>query len=149
MKVSFKGDYAIKIILDLSLRYGRGISQIKDISKREDIPGKFLEQIITMLKGAGYVKTVRGPKGGVMLAKAPSEITMGEIIRLMEGPTSPITCVSKSAHAKCSFEKKCALRGYFELVRDKVNEVVDNTTFQDIADKARKLQHAETSDYSI
>lgn len=149
MKVSFKGDYALKIILDLSLHFSQGITQIKDISRRQDIPGKFLEQIITTLKGAGYVKTVRGPKGGVMLAKPPSQITMGEIIRLMEGPTSPITCVSKSNHTKCNYEKKCALRGYFELVRDRINDVVDNTSFQDIADKAKKLHTADAVDYSI
>ncbi|MFH1368479.1 MAG: Rrf2 family transcriptional regulator [Elusimicrobiota bacterium] len=149
MKVSFKGDYALKIILDLSLNYGHGIAQIKDISKRQDIPEKFLEQIITILKSAKYVKTTRGPKGGVTLSKPPSQITMGEIIRLMEGPTSPITCVSKSEHAKCNFEKRCAFRGYFEEIRDRVNEVADNTTFQDIADKARKLHSYGVLDYSI
>lgn len=149
MKISFKGDYALKIILDLSLNYDKGIAQIKDISKRQDIPTKFLEQIITTLKGAGYVKTVRGPKGGVLLAKAPPQITMGEIIRLMEGPTSPITCVSKSGYGKCNYEKKCALRGYFETVRDRINDVVDKVTFEDIAKKARKLEHAEAVDYSI
>ena len=149
MKVSFKGDYALKIILDLSLNYDKGIVQIKDISKRQDIPTKFLEQIITTLKGAGFVKTVRGPKGGVFLSKTPSKITMGEIIRLMEGPTSPITCVSNSGHDKCSFEKRCALRCYFAEVRDRINDVVDKTTFQDIADKARQLNSSSVIDYSI
>jgi len=149
MKLSFKGDYALKIILDLSLSHTKGISQIKDISKRQDIPTKFLEQIITTLKGAGYVKTVRGPKGGVFLSKPPSKITMGDIIRLMEGPTSPITCVSKSGYDKCSYEKKCAFKGYFEEVRTRINDVVDKTTFQDIADKARRLNSAEAPDYSI
>jgi Rrf2 family transcriptional regulator, cysteine metabolism repressor len=149
MKISFKGDYALKIILDLSLSHGHGISQIKDISRRQDIPEKFLEQIITTLKGAGYVKTVRGPKGGVFLSKPPAEVTLGEVIRLMEGPTSPITCVSKSCRAKCSYEKKCAFRGYFETIRDRINDVVDNTTFQEIADKAKKLDSRETHDYVI
>jgi Rrf2 family transcriptional regulator, cysteine metabolism repressor len=149
VKISFKGDYALKIILDLSLSYGSGILQIKDISRRQDIPGKFLEQIITTLKGAGYVKTVRGPKGGVFLSKPPAEITMGEIIRLMEGPTSPITCVSKSCRARCSYEKQCAFRGYFEKIRDGINDVVDNTTFQEIADKARRLDSPEAQDYVI
>ena len=149
MKVSFKGDYALKIILDLSLSYNKGITQIKDISKRQDIPTKFLEQIITTLKGAGYVKTVRGPRGGVFLAKPPSKITMGDIIRLMEGPTSPITCVSVSGYDKCSYEKKCAFRGYFAEIRDRINDVVDKTTFKDIADKAGKLNHQEAPDYSI
>ena len=149
MKVSFKGDYALKIILDLSLNCDKGIVQIKDISKRQDIPTKFLEQIITTLKGAGFVKTVRGPKGGVYLSKPPSKITMGEIIRLMEGPTSPITCVSNSGHDKCGFEKKCALRCYFAEVRDRINDVVDKTTFQDIADKARQLNSSNAIDYNI
>ncbi|MHB9156279.1 MAG: RrF2 family transcriptional regulator, partial [Endomicrobiales bacterium] len=67
MKISFKGDYATKIILDLALTYTQGISQIKDISKRQDMPGKYLEQIITVLKNARYVNTVRGPRGGVWL----------------------------------------------------------------------------------
>lgn len=149
MKISFKGDYALKIILDLSLNYDKGITQIKDISKRQDIPTKFLEQIITMLKGASYVKTVRGPKGGVLLAKPPSKITMGEIIRLMEGPTSPIACVSRSGYNKCSFEKKCAFRGYFDEVRTRINDVVDNTTFKDIAEKYRQLNSSNIIDYSI
>jgi Rrf2 family protein len=148
MKVTFKGDYALKIILDLTLNYG-GVTQIKDIAKRQDIPEKFLEQIITTLKGAGYVKTVRGPKGGVLLARPPAKITMGEIIRLMEGQTSPITCVSKSCYNKCSFEKKCAFRGYFEEVKNRINEVVDNTSFEEIARKARHLSSADTTDYSI
>lgn len=148
MKVTFKGDYALKIILDLTLNYG-GVTQIKDIAKRQDIPEKFLEQIITTLKGAGYVKTVRGPKGGVLLARNPAKITMGEIIRLMEGPTSPITCVSKSCYNKCSFEKNCAFRGYFEEVKNRINEVVDNTSFEEIARRARHLSTADTTDYSI
>jgi Rrf2 family protein len=139
----------LKIILDLALNCGNGITQIKDISRRQDIPEKFLEQIITTLKGAGYVKTVRGPKGGVFLSKPPSKITMGEIIRLMEGPTSPIACVSKSGHAKCSFEKLCAFRGYFDEIRTRINDVVDKTNFQEIADKSKKLHRPEALDYSI
>ena len=149
MKISFKGDYALKIILDLAMGYGNGIAQIKDISKRQDIPEKFLEQIITTLKGANYVKTVRGPKGGVYLSKPPSKITMGEIIRLMEGPTSPIACVSKSGHAKCNFEKLCAFKGYFDEIRNRTNDVVDKTNFQEIADKSKKLRRPQALDYCI
>ena len=149
MKISFKGDYALKIILDLALSHGNGITQIKDISKRQDIPEKFLEQIITTLKGAGFVKTVRGPKGGVFLAKPPANITMGEIIRLMEGPTSPIACVSKSGHAKCGYEKLCAFKGYFAEIRDRINDVVDKTNFQEISEKSKKLNSPQVVDYCI
>ena len=71
MKISFKGDYALKIILDLALHFDRGTIPIKEISKRQDIPERFLEQIVTMLKGAGYVKTVRGPRGGMIFTRSP------------------------------------------------------------------------------
>ena len=149
MKISFKGDYATKIILDLALTYNNGITQIKDIAKRQDIPEKYLEQIVTVLKNARYVNTIRGPKGGVVLAKHPSKITLGEIVRLMEGPTSPITCVSKSAHAKCAFQQKCALIGVWRDVRDKINEVVDNITYQDIVERARALESKSAPNYDI
>jgi Rrf2 family protein len=149
MKISFKGDYALKIILDLAINHGQGITQIRDIAKRQDIPERFLEQIITLLKGAGFVKTVRGPKGGVLLAKDPSKITMGQIIRLIEGPTSPITCVSRTCHVKCSYETKCVLRDVFENVREKINDVVDNTTFKDLVEAENKNRNLAPNDYSI
>jgi Rrf2 family protein len=149
MKISFKGDYATKIILDLSLNYNQGVTQIKDIAKRQDIPERYLEQIITLLKNARYINTIRGPKGGVLLAKAPSKITIGEIVRLVEGPTSPITCVSRSAHTRCSFEHKCVLKGVWKEVRDKINEVVDNTTYQDLVDRAIAMESKSALNYVI
>lgn len=152
MKISYKGDYALKIILDLAIAHDLNpdtLVQIKDISSRQDIPGKFLEQIITMLKSGGYVKTVRGPKGGVQLSRTPSEITIGEVIRLMEGPTSPITCVSRSAYVRCTYEAKCVFRDMWEDIRNKINNVVDNTTFQDMVQKVKKLQNNRVIDYTI
>ena len=149
MKISFKGDYATKIILDLALTYNQGSTQIKDIAKRQDIPERYLEQIITLLKNARYINTARGPKGGVWLAKAPSRITIGEIVRLVEGPTSPITCVSRSAHAQCSFENKCVLIGVWKEVRDRINEVVDNTTYQDLVERAREMESKCVANYMI
>ncbi len=149
MKITYKGDYALKIILDLALRYGQGVTSMKDISRREDIPRKFLEQIVTILKGAGYIKTSRGPSGGISLSKDPSKITMGEIIRLIEGPASPITCVSRSKHSACSFEGTCALKCVFEDVRARTSEIIDNTTFRDLAARSKKLQKKEVLDYSI
>ena len=148
MKITFKGDYALKMILDLSLLYGQKTS-IKEISKRQDIPRKFLEQIVTILKGAGYVKTVRGLGGGVSLAKDPRKITLGEIIRLIEGPASPIACVSRSKHSKCDFEGRCALRLVFEKVRNRTSEIIDKTTFQDMVESTKSLRKSSLFDYSI
>lgn len=149
MKISFKGDYALKIILDLSLTYGQGLTQIPEVAKRQDIPEKYLEQIVTILKGAKFIKTQRGPKGGISLTKPPNQITLGEIIRLVEGPTSPVTCVSKSCYAKCNFESKCVFKGIWEEVRNKINDVVDKTTFEDMVEKNNKMNRKNTIDYVI
>jgi len=149
MKISFKGDYALKTILDLSISYNKGLSQIKDIAKRQDIPLKYLEQIVSQLRSAGYLITHRGSKGGIGLAKAPAKITLGEIVRLMEGPTSPISCVSTTAGTKCAFEKVCVFRDVWMDVKNRINEVVDNTTFADMAKKAKEISFAGQDDYSI
>ncbi|MBU0952034.1 MAG: Rrf2 family transcriptional regulator [Elusimicrobia bacterium] len=149
MRLTFKGDYALKIILDLSLTYNQKITQIKDMAKRQDIPEKFLEQIITLLKSAKYIKTVRGPKGGVYLAKPPAKITLGEIIRLMEGPTAPVACVSHSGYTRCTFENKCVFKGIWSEVRDRINDVVDKTTFQDMVEKNNQLHSKHILNYTI
>ncbi|MGA2091753.1 MAG: Rrf2 family transcriptional regulator [Endomicrobiales bacterium] len=149
MKISFKGDYALKIILDLALTYNQGLTQIKEISRRQDIPEKFLEQIVTFLKSARYIKTTRGPKGGIGLTKHPSQITVGEIVRVVEGPTSPIACVSCSGYLRCGFEEKCVFKTMWAEVRNSVNDIVDKTTFQHMADRHRALILKEIPDYSI
>jgi Rrf2 family protein len=149
MRISFKGDYALKIILDLAATYNKGVARIRDISKRQDIPEKFLEQIIIILKRGGYIKTVRGPRGGVSLAKHPSEITLGEIVRLMDGSTAPIACVSCSAYLKCDYESRCAFKKVWAEVRQKTNEIVDKTTFQDMVTEANKMEPHGAIEYNI
>ena len=137
MKISFKGDYASKAVLDLALHYDHGKIQITDIANRQDIPLKYLSQILLILKGAGYVQSRRGPNGGYWLAKTPAEITLGEIVRLMDGPTSPIACVSKTGYIKCADEPFCPFVEIWVKVRDAVNEIVDHTTFEDICKIAK------------
>jgi Rrf2 family protein len=149
MKLTFKGDYALKIMLDLSLTYGKQLVQIKDIAERQDIPKKFLEQIVLLLKGAKYIKTVRGPKGGISLAKEPSEITLGEIVRLIEGPTSPIACVSTTGYVHCGFENQCAFRPIWAEIKGKINDVLDKTTFEDMVEKNKRMRGKVVADYCI
>ncbi|OGS20563.1 MAG: hypothetical protein A2252_09905 [Elusimicrobia bacterium RIFOXYA2_FULL_39_19] len=153
MRLTYKGDYALKILLDLALKYKPGATQqelvqIKDISKRQDIPFKYLGQIILTLKGAGYIYSKRGHDGGIFLAKHPGKITLGEIVRLTDGPTSPITCVSNTGPSKCDYSKKCPFKGVWEKVRDSVNEIVDNVTIEDMAIKC-KANTKNILDYSI
>ncbi len=146
MRISFKGDYALKTLLDLALKANSGPVKISDIAKRQDIPLKYLEQLLLQLKGAGYVNSKRGKDGGYLLSRPAEKITLGEVIRVMEGFTSPITCVSRSCFARCTDEKKCPFRATWEKVRDSVNAIVDNTT---IADIAQKLVKGVEEDYNI
>ncbi|MEI7905065.1 MAG: Rrf2 family transcriptional regulator [Candidatus Firestonebacteria bacterium] len=137
MRISFKGDYALKTLLDLALNIEKGAVKISDIAKRQDIPLKYLEQILLQLKGAGYVNSKRGQDGGYFLTKPSGKITLGEIVRLTEGYTSPITCVSKTCYTKCTDEARCPFKGTWQKVRDAVNEIVDKTTIEDIVKKSR------------
>lgn len=149
MKISFRGDYALKALLDLALHYSKGVVKIQDMAKRQDIPFKYLEQILLMLKNAGYVKSQRGAKGGYHLAKEPKDITLGEIVRLMEGPISPITCVSKSAYQRCNEETTCVFRPIWEKIRIITEGVVDKTNFEDMCRKFEEAQYKELSMYYI
>ena len=151
MRISFKGDYALKTILDLSTNYGKGLVKISDISKRRDIPLKYLEQILLQLKAPGYVNSQRGPSGGYYLAKAPGDITLGEIIRLTEGYTSPISCVSQSCKLKnrCKDEKKCVFRPVWSDIRDKINAVVDKTSFEEMCKRNEEIEKSNIVTYEI
>ena len=149
MKITFKGDYALKIMLDLALEYEGPLVQMKEIARRQDIPKKFLEQIVVILKGAKYIRTVRGPRGGIALAMAPAKITLGEIIRVIEGPTAPIACVSVTSREKCDFENRCAFREVFGEITSLIDDKVDNITFADMAERTRALGGKHLSDYSI
>lgn len=148
MKISFKGDYALKTLLELAVQEGK-LASISDISKRRDIPFKYLEQIMIVLKGAGYVTSKRGPTGGYLLSKPAKNIKLGEIIRLMEGPTSPITCVSTSCYTRCSDEKNCPFRETWFQVKNAINNIVDRTTIEDIAKKERLITKKEATNYEI
>lgn len=149
MRISFKGDYALKTILDLALSYNKGLVKISDIAKRQDIPLKYLEQILLILKGARYVNSKRGSDGGYYLTKPPNKIFIGEIVRLMEGHTSPITCVSTSCYTKCDDEKKCPFREVWIEVKKLTNGIVYKTTFADMCEKAKKLQGKSAFTYEI
>jgi Rrf2 family protein len=138
MKVSYKCDYALKIILDLAMTYledSPALTQIKEIAKRQDIPEKFLEQIVSILKQANYVRTIRGPKGGIALAVTPKKITVGDIVRLIDGTTAPIACVSCTQYSSCNFEERCVFKPIWEEVRQQTNRIVDKMTFADLVDK--------------
>lgn len=131
MRITYKGDYALKTILDLSLHYGDNPVTIHDLAKRADIPLKFLEQILLDLKRGGFVESRRGKVGGYLLAKGPSEIKLGDVIRFIDGPIEPISCLEKG-YSGCNDIYRCVLRPIWQKVVHATTDIVDNVTFADL-----------------
>jgi Rrf2 family cysteine metabolism transcriptional repressor len=142
MRLSTKGEYASRAMLELSLRYNQGPLHIKDISEAQHIPERFLEQILLLLKRAGYLKSRKGHQGGYALAKPPAEITVAEVIRVMDGPLAPIDCVSVMAHEVCPMEDSCGLRWLWKEVRDSVAQLLERTTFDDLVRRTKHKRRA-------
>jgi len=136
MRLSTKGEYASRAMLELSRRYRDGAIHSREISKAQEIPPHFLQQILLLLKRAGYLKSRKGRMGGYILAKPPDEINVAEIIRVMDGPLAPIDCVSVMAHEACHMEATCGLRWLWKDVRDAIAEILEKTTFADLVEKS-------------
>ncbi|MBQ3584648.1 MAG: Rrf2 family transcriptional regulator [Lachnospiraceae bacterium] len=133
MKISTKGRYALRLMLDLAIyNTGEPIS-IKDIAKRQQISEKYLEQIISVLNKAGYVRSIRGAQGGYLLKKEPKEYTVGMILRLTEGDLAPVSCVGEES-AGCDRRDSCVTVRIWEQINDAVNNVVDNITLEDLVE---------------
>jgi len=132
MKISKKGEYALKAVIYLSLHYGKRAVQIKEISENENIPKKFLEQILLSLRKAGLLQSKPGSGGGYSLSRPPGEITLAEVIRIIDGPLAPIRCVSKWAPLKCPIEKDCGLQRVMQKVRNAIVRILENVTFEDM-----------------
>lgn len=141
MKISYKGDYALKAILDLSYRFEekRAVS-VSEISNRQNIPAQYLEQILLVLKGAGIIGSKRGVGGGFFLKKAPENIVVGDVVRLVEGPLEPIACGRKIHDYSCGEEKECVFREIWVNVTEAISEIVDNVTFADIMRRDQEMK---------
>ena len=131
-------------MLDLAVHNTGELVKIKDISARENISEKYLEQIISSLKKAGYVKSLRGAQGGYMLRRPPKEYTVGMILRLTEGTLAPVSCVEDDA-VECEREASCVTFIVWKKINDAINEVVDNITLEDLVE----WYHSKSDDYVI
>ena len=140
MKISTKGRYALRIMIDLAVNAGESPVRVKDIASRQNISEKYLEQIIAMFNKAGYVKSIRGAQGGYLLTKEPKEYTTGMILRLAEGSIAPVFCVDAEAEG-CEKKGACVSAMLWQKMNDAVNEVVDNTTLQDLVDWQNSMQN--------
>ncbi len=138
MKISTKGRYALRLMLDLALHdTGENIA-LKTIAKRQNISGKYLEQIIGILAKAGFVKSVRGSSGGYRLAKAPDEYTVGDILRLTEGSLAPVVCVEEGM-GTCSKAENCVTLTLWKELNDAINGVVDHVTLADLVERSENM----------
>lgn len=126
-----KGKYGLKAMVLLARRKGDGPILIGDLAEEEGIPKKFLENILLALKHRGLVQSRKGPHGGYQLGRTPDRISVGDIIRALDGPLALVSCVSQTAYAPCEeciTEKDCAVRRVFQQVRDETARILDGTT---------------------
>lgn len=144
MKISTKGRYALRLMLDLAVYNTGEPIALKDIAARQEISEKYLEQIISVLNKAGYVRSIRGAQGGYILTRAPKEYTVGMILRLTEGELAPVNCVGKDAVA-CDRAKHCATIKVWQKMYDAVSAVVDGITLENLVE----WQNEKSDQYSI
>lgn len=143
LKISTRGRYALRLMLDLALHHTGTPVRIKEISARQEISDKYLEQIISVLVRAGYVKSVRGPQGGYRLAKPAEAYSAGMILRLVEGSLSPVPCLGENDHF-CGRQGDCATWLLWKEIDEAVQRIVDHVTLADLVDWQRALSCRNT-----
>ncbi|MEK7338760.1 MAG: Rrf2 family transcriptional regulator [candidate division NC10 bacterium] len=150
MRISAKGDYATRAMQELAMNYNRGPLPIEAIAERRHIPVRYLEQLLLILKRAGFLESKRGVKGGYYLAKPPNQVTVGEIIRLMDGSPAPIFCVDPTTnHEKCPVETICGFQSVWDEVHQVVANIIDKTTLEDICHRAMLKIEPGAASYRI
>ncbi len=131
MKISTKGRYALRLMIDVAQHDENGNVSIKDISARQEISIKYLEQIVSTLCKIGYLKSTRGAQGGYRLTKNPAEYTIGDILRVTEGPLSPIACLDDEPN-QCPRCEECVTLDFWKGLYKVINEYVDSVTLADL-----------------
>lgn len=149
MKISYKGDYALKIVLDLSMYYPDNLVSILDLSKRQDIPKKFLEQILLDLKKGGFLNSKKGPKGGYSLAMPPESIRLGDIVRYVEGSVYPISCIEPENPTECKDKACCVFAPLWVDVGDAITKIIDSVTFKDLLKRYKDMKGKFVLDFQI
>lgn len=144
MKISTKGRYALRLMMDIASNGGEKPVSIKEIAKRQEISDKYLEQIISVLNSAGFVRSIRGPQGGYVLRKKPEEYTAGMILRLTEGTLAPVACVEEDA-VPCERMDNCATFELWRRLNQAISDVVDQVTLADLVN----WQHTGAGNYCI
>ncbi|MEW6355122.1 MAG: Rrf2 family transcriptional regulator [Planctomycetota bacterium] len=150
MLVSQKCQYAIRAIFELAKRLDEGPAPIAEIAEAQAIPKRFLEVILNELRQAGFVESQRGSRGGYVLAHLPRRLTVGEIVRFVEGPIGPVECVSGGAEKSgCPLHRDCVFLPMWERVQQAISEVYDSTTFADLLEDEERRRVRYVPSYTI
>ncbi len=147
MKLSLRGEYALRALLVLGLHSDQPLVRIQTVADEQNIPKRFLEQILNDLKSGGFVRSKRGVSGGYRLARRPEEISLAMVVRHIEGALAPVSCVSERFYAKCSCpdESRCALRSIMKEIRDAIVKIAERVTLAELCQRQRQLQHRPLS----
>jgi len=153
MKLSVRGEYALRALIVLGLNAEKDVVRIQTISEQQNIPKRFLEQILNKLRAAGILESKRGIAGGYRLKLPAEQITLAKVIRLIEGPLAPVSCVSEKFYERCSCpnEDKCGIRSIMQEVRDAIVRILEAVTLAELCARVRQLQgeYSNPLDYVI
>ncbi len=151
MKLSVRGEYALRSLLVLGLNYDQPVVRIQTISEQQNIPKRFLEQILNDLKSAGVVQSKRGVAGGYRLARRPEDIKLAVVVRHIEGALAPVSCVSERFYEKCSCpdESRCAIRSVMKEVREAVVKIMEQVTVAELCERSRQLQQEPVTPFDF
>lgn len=134
MKLSTKGRYGIKAMVDIAMEYGKGRLSVNQLAEKQGVSVAYLEQLVASLKKAGLVDSARGVNGGYTLSRPPEQISVGEVLRALEGTTAVIDCVGVDASGNCSNACSCSARPLWLKLQQKIDAVLNTTTIKDMAD---------------
>lgn len=139
MKLSTKGRYGLRAMIDLAINARDNQISIKNISERQNISENYLEQIIAVLKKSGFVKSCRGAQGGYSLNLNPEEISVGDILRALEGDLNPVDCITVNEDIQCTESELCVTKFVWKKISDSINNVVDNITLEDLVHEQERI----------
>jgi Rrf2 family protein len=140
MKFSSRSEYGTRALLDLALHYGEGPVQSAEIAARQEIPENYLNQLLVTLRKAGFIRSLRGPQGGHLLAKPPEKINLGEVISVLDGSTAPMSCADMGMTIDCEFDNFCVLRDVWCRVKEAIDQVLNSTSLDDLCKSYRERE---------
>ncbi len=149
MNLSQKCQYAVRAIFELSKHFGAGPFAISMIAANQGIPQRFLENILSELKSTGLIESKRGIQGGYLLVRDPSTVTVGEIVRLIDGPQVPVKCISDKKPPCCPLKDNCVLAHLWNRAKLAVEDVYNGTSFRDLVEQEKQLRQKAALDFSI